>query len=223
MQDETHSIRHVQNGFVGFDPSDLSKPDAYQILLNCVSPRPIAFVSSLSAEGRPNLAPFSFFMAGGANPPSVAFSPSYNRNGEPKDTLVNIRATGEFVINVVTYDIREKMNHASIEFPHGVSEWEEAGFTPAPTVKVGPARVAESVLAMECRLFQIVEHGGAALSANYVIGEVVYFHVSERLLDSKGKIDPTQIDYIGRMSGDWYSRANSDAMFALGRPPRIER
>ena len=223
MESEQQAERQTQNAFVGFDPAELSKQDAYQILLNCVSPRPIAFVSSLSAAGRPNLAPFSFFMAGGANPPSVAFSPSYNRNGDPKDTLVNIRETGEFVINVVTFDIRDRMNHASVEFPRGVSEWDEAGFTPAPTVKVRPARVAESALAMECRLFQIVEHGGAPLSANYVIGEVVYFHVAKRLLDSNGKINATQIDYIGRMSGDWYARANAEAMFALGRPPRIDK
>lgn len=193
--------------------------EAYRILLHCVSPRPIAFVSSLSADGKPNLAPFSYFMAGGANPPSVAFSPSFNRHGEPKDTLRNVEETGEYVINVVSYAMREKMNRTSTEYPYGVSEWEPSGFTPAPSMKVRPARVAESLLAMECRLFQIVPHGGKPLSANYVIGEVVYFHVAETLMRD-GVIDASQIDYIGRMGGDWYTRVTPEAMFEMPRPPR---
>lgn len=207
--------------FIQIDPAELSRPDAYKILLNCVAPRPIAFVSTLSPDGVPNLAPFSFFMAGGSNPPSVVFSPTNDRNNDPKHTYRNIHATGEYVINVVTYDIREKMNQCSAEYPYGVSEWVQAGFTPAPSVKVKPAHVLESPLAMECRLFQIVPHGSGPLSANYIIGEVVCFHVAKSLLDGEA-IDPCRVDYIGRMSGDWYARAHPDSMFALPRPPRPE-
>src|SRR5437588_12438471 len=156
--------------------------DAHRLLLHCVAPRPIAFVSTLSPDGLPNLSPFSYFMAGGANPPSVVISPLTDRNGQPKDTLRNIQATAEYVINVVTYEMREKMNYASAEFPYGVNEWEKAGFTPAPAVKVKPARVEESPLSIECRLFQVVPHGSGSLSANYVIGEVVYFHVSKAIM-----------------------------------------
>jgi flavin reductase (DIM6/NTAB) family NADH-FMN oxidoreductase RutF len=208
--------------FVGVDPAGLSGPDVYRLLLHCVAPRPIAFTSTLSPEGVPNLAPFSYFMAGGANPPSVIISPTTDRTGQPKDTLRNIRATGEYVINVVTFAMREQMNRASSEFPYGVSEWEAAGFTAAPAVKVRPSRVLESPLAIECRLFQIVPHGEGPLSANYIIGEVLYFHVAKHLL--KGEIlDPRRVDYIARMGGDWYAQANADSMFELPRPPRVEK
>src|ERR1051325_8108259 len=118
---------------IGIDPVELDLVDAHRLLLHCVAPRPIAFTSTLSAEGVPNLAPLSYFMAAGANPPSVVISPLTDRNGQPKDTLRNIQATGEYVINVVTFEMREKMNYASAEFPFGVSEWEQAGFTAAPS------------------------------------------------------------------------------------------
>src|SRR5947207_8877107 len=144
----------------------MSLADAHRLLLHCVAPRPIAFTSTLSAAGVPNLAPFSYFMAGGANPPSVIISPTTDRTGQPKDTLRNIRATGEYVINVVTYAMRERMNRASSEFPYGVSEWEAAGFTPAAAVKVRPARVLERPLALECRLVQIVPEGEGPLSGH---------------------------------------------------------
>lgn len=208
--------------FVGIDPAELSRQEAHRLLLHCVAPRPIAFVSSLSAENGPNLSPFSYFMAGGANPPSVVVSPLTDRTGQPKDTLRNIRETGEYVINVVTYAMRDAMNHASAEFPYGVNEWEEAGFTPAPAVKVHPARVAESPLAIECRLFQIVPHGEGPLAANYVIGEVVYFHVAKALM-TEGRVEARQVDYIARMGADWYARANADSMFEMPRPPRVEK
>lgn len=203
---------------LAFNTAELTPPEAYRLLNACVSPRPIAFVSTLSPEGKPNLAPFSYFMAGGANPPSVAISPLGNRTGAKKDTLVNIEATGEYTISVVTYGIRESMNQASFEYPYGTSEWEETGFTPAASEHVKPAWVAQSPLAMECRLFQLVRHGPGPLSANYLIGEIVRFWVDERVLGDDGTIDATRLDYIGRMSADWYVRAHGDALFALERP-----
>lgn len=208
--------------FLGVDPAELPPQDAYRLLLHCVAPRPIAFVSTLSPEGKPNLAPFSYFMAGGANPPSVVISPTTDRTGQPKDTLRNIEATGEYVIHVVTYAMREKMNLASAEYPYGVSEWEKAGFASASSVKVKPLRVAESPLAIECRLHQIVPHGDGPLSANYIIGEVVYFHVAQSLMDGD-TLDARRVDYIARMGADWYARANEASMFALPRPPRVEK
>jgi len=208
-----------EEAYVGFDPEEMTVPDAHRLLLHCVAPRPIALTSTLSPDGKPNLAPFSYFMAGGANPPSVVISPLTGRNGEPKDTLRNIEATGEYVINVVTHAMRERVNRASAEFPYGVSEWDEAGLTPAAPAKVRPARVAESPLAIECRLFQVVRHGDGPLSANYVIGEVVYFHVAAGLLVD-GTLDARQVDYVTRMGADWYARALPEAMFQLPRPPR---
>lgn len=201
------------------DPADLAPGERHRVLLHCVAPRPIALTSTVSADGRPNLAPFSYFMAGGANPPSIAISPLTTRAGGPKDTLRNIRETGEFTISVVTYEMRERMNIASTELPHGVSEWDHSGFTPAPVRRVRPMRVAESPLAIECRLFQVVRHGDGPLSANYIIGEVVQFHVAESLFDGE-TIDPRRVEYITRMGGDWYSRATPDVMFELAKPPR---
>jgi flavin reductase (DIM6/NTAB) family NADH-FMN oxidoreductase RutF len=201
------------------DPAEVSAREAYALLLNCVAPRPIAFVSSMSPDGALNLAPFSFFMAGGANPPSVVFSPTANRSSEPKDSLRNVEATREYVINVVTYAMRAGMNETSPEYPYGVSEWDYAGFTQAPSVHVRPPRVLESPLAMECRLFQIVPHGDGPMSASYIIGEVVGFHIAESLLDG-ATIDPRRVEYIARMSGDWYTRADAPGMFEMPRPPR---
>jgi flavin reductase (DIM6/NTAB) family NADH-FMN oxidoreductase RutF len=203
--------------YLGFDCADLSPAEAYRLLNHVVSPRPIAFVSTLSADGIPNLAPFSYFMAGGLNPPSIAFSPTTNRHGQPKDTLQNIRDTGEFTINVVSEGMQNGVNLASLDFQPSVSEWEKAGFTPAPTAKVRPARVAESLMAIECRLFQIVSHGSEANAANYVIGEVVYFHIAPQLMVD-GEIDPTQVQYLSRMGGNWYDRVSADSMFELVRP-----
>src|SRR5205823_10365022 len=163
LQEPINLSEKIQH--LGIDPAEMSLADAHRLLLHCVAPRPIAFTSTLSAEGTPNLAPFSYFMAGGANPPSVVISPLTDRTGQPKDTLRNIQATGEYVINVVTYEMREKMNYASAEFPYGVNEWEQAGFTAAPAVKVKPARVLESPMSIECKLFQVVPHGNGHLSA----------------------------------------------------------
>jgi len=207
----------AEREWVGIDPNDLTRGDAHRLLLHCVAPRPIALTSTLSEDGVPNLAPFSYFMAGGANPPSVVISQLTNRNGGPKDTLRNIQAPGEYVINVVTWEMRERVNQASTEYPYGTSEWEPSGLTPAPSVKVRPARVLESPFAIECRLFQVVPHGDGPLAGNYVIGEVVYFHVAGDLLVD-GKVDPRRVDYVSRMGADWYDRVTPETMFELPRP-----
>lgn len=200
------------------DPQELGPRASYQLLNACVAPRPIAFVSTLSPEGLPNLSPFSYFMAGGANPPSVVISPLGSRTGAKKDTLINIEATQEWTVSVVTYAMAERMNAASASFPYGVSEWDHTGFQPSTSDLVKPAFVAESPMALECRLFQIVRHGPGPLSANYCIGEIVRFHIAEELLTDNGTVDAERVDYIARMSADWYARANSTAMFALVRP-----
>jgi flavin reductase (DIM6/NTAB) family NADH-FMN oxidoreductase RutF len=203
--------------FHGFDVAAIPWQDAYKLLIHCVAPRPIAFVSTLSRAGEPNLAPFSFFMGGGSNPPSVAFSPSTEAPGKLKDTLVNIKDTGEYTINVVSHNVINQVNQASFSYPHGVSEWEKSKLTMAPAKKVRPAHVAECLMAMECKLYQIVSHGDDVGSANYVIGEVVYFHIAKSIMKD-GHIDPTLVDYVGRMGGRWYTRAIRDGMFELKRP-----
>ncbi len=182
-----------------------------------VAPRPIAFVSTLSASGQPNLAPFSFFNAGGANPPSVVFSPCTKADGSDKDTLRNIRETGEYVINLVSYDMREGMLQTSLPLPHGESEWPRSGFTPVPCEIVRPARVAEAPFALECRLHQIVPHGSGPDAANYIIGEVVRFHVATELIVN-GKIQPSLVRQLSRLGDGWYSATEVDTLFEMARP-----
>lgn len=203
---------------LAFDPAapDLAF-DPYDILIHAVAPRPIAFVSTLSSEGLPNLAPFSFFMGGGASPPSVCFSPNTKEDGTPKDTLRNIQATGEYVIHIVNHTMASGVTAASKPLPYGESEWPLSGFTPVPSLKVKPPRMAEAPFALECRLHTIVNHGGVADSANYIIGEVIMFHVAQELIVD-GRVDPKRVDYLARMGGSWYLRAVPESLFTLKRP-----
>jgi len=204
--------------FRTFDSEALAPQEIYPLLVHAVSPRPIALTSTLSETGEPNLAPFSFFMAGGVNPVSVVISVSNTRTGATKDTLRNIKATGEYVINIVTFGMKENMNQTSVSYLPGESEWEHTSFTPGPCLKVKPKRVLQSPISMECRLFHVIEHGSNPLSANYVIGEVVCVHVAIELFSENGKIDPERVDYIARMGGDWYSRVTPASMFEMERP-----
>ncbi len=202
---------------LSFDPAELPPRERYAKILPCIAPRPIAFVSTLSPEGVPNLAPFSFFIMGGSNPPSLTFSPTNTRDSAPKHTLVNVEATGEYVISVVTRSMASKVNEASYEYPYGVSEWEKAGFTPKPATKIRPWLVAESPANFECKLFQVVRHGEGPLAANYVIGEIVMCHYDESIL-TDGVPDTTKIDLIGRLGGPWYSMTRPEDLFPLPRP-----
>ncbi|GBC93826.1 hypothetical protein HRbin15_02328 [bacterium HR15] len=199
-------------------PEELGVRATYALMISCIAPRPIAWVSTLSPEGVPNLAPFSYFNAGGANPPSIVFSPTNFRDGRPKDTLRNVEATGEFVVNIAPYELAQRMNETSADFEYGISEFEQVGLTPLPSRFVKPYRVAESPIQMECRLFQVVRHGTGALAANYVIGEVLCFHVATHLLKEGPIVDNRIADFIGRMGESWYCRATPESMFWLPRP-----
>jgi len=202
----------------GIDPATMPPAEVYALLTGCVVPRPIAFVSSLSTSGVANLAPFSFFNAGGAHPPSVVFMPVTSGAGRDKDTLHNVRETGEYVVHIVPWSLREPMNLASAEYAPDVDEFERAGLTKAPSTRVKPWRVAECPIALECRLFRIVDHGEGPYHANYVIGEVVYFHVAESLLNEKGRVNAASIDAIARLGGPHYTRVTPDSVFTLARP-----
>lgn len=201
-----------------FDLAGMSARDAYQILNRSISPRPIAFVSSLSAGGQGNLAPFSYFNGGGANPPSVVFCVMNDRHGNEKDTLRNVRETGEYCISVVSRSMAERMNITSTAFPRGVNEFLEAGFTPIPSERIAPPRVGEAPISLECRLHEVLTHGAGALAGNYVVGEVLLVHVAEDVLGSQGLPDPTKVDFIGRMGGDWYTHAAPPSLFEMARP-----
>jgi len=203
--------------FRGIDPAQVPPAEFYSLLTGCVVPRPIAFVSSLSKAGNANLAPFSFFNAGGANPPSLVFMPIMSGSGRNKDTLNNVRETGEYVVHIVPWAIRERMNVTSAEFPAEVDEFEVAGFTKAPSLRVKPWRVLESPIAFECKLFRIVEHGAGPYHANYVIGEVVYLHVAEAVMEGK-HVDSAKLDAIARLGGPNYTRVTKESTFAMPRP-----
>lgn len=196
--------------------AEREKRENFKTLLSVVMPRPIAFVSTLSADGVPNLAPFSFFNGVGSNPPAVIFSPCTKADGTPKDTLVNLRAVPEFVVNVVPYSIREAMNEASYAFPPDVDEFAAAGFTPLPGQYVRPCRVAESPVHLECRLVQVVPVGNGPLSANICIGEVVCFHIAEDICLPDGTADVTKIDLVARLGGEDYATIRD--RFSLPKP-----
>lgn len=203
-------------------PSDLLHSELYGILLNSVAPRPIAWVSTISASGNLNLAPFSFFNAVCVDPPLLAFAPGLRRpkqagavHGEAKDTLRNVRETKEFVVNVVTYEVAEKMNLTSGEYDASVDEFELAKLTPQPSNIVRPPRVAESPVSFECRLHQILDFSSRPTSSSLVIGQVVSIHINDAHL-SDGKLDRNSLDLIGRMGGLQYARTTQ--RFEMVRP-----
>ena len=200
------------------EPKDLPVREVHQLLLGGVAPRPIALVSTISAEGVVNLSPFSFFNAFGANPPTVAFSPSTRgRDGTKKDTYFNLMATKECVIQSVTHAMVQQISLASAEYASEVNEFEKSGLTPVASDIVKPPRVQESPFQMECRMVQMVPLGDGPASGNLAICEVVKFHVAEDLIDG-GIIPPDRIDLVGRNSGNWYTRASGTAVFEVAKP-----
>ena len=201
------------------DPAELSIPEIHGYLVGAVGPRPIAFASTVDAQGRPNLSPFSFFNVFGANPPIAIFSPARRgRDNTTKHTYHNVKAVPEVVINVVTYDMVQQVSLASGEFPEGVDEFVKSGLTPIPSEKVRPFRVKESPVQFECIVKQVIETGTNGSAGNLVICEVVLIHINEGILDANGKIDQRKIDLVGRMGGAFYCRAHGDALFELTQP-----
>lgn len=204
-----------------FNPKDHPIPVVHQLLLSGVAPRPIAFVSSLDQEGRSNLSPFSYFNAFGANPPVIVISPAYRgHDGTAKHTFLNIKDTREFTISMVSYAMLEQANLASGDYPHGVDEFVKAGFTKLPSQHVAPPGVAESPFIMECKLLHHFDTGGKPGAGNLLIGEVVMFHVSEKVYTGE-RIDPHKLDLVARMGYDWYCRASGDALFHLSKPKSV--
>lgn len=203
---------------ISITPKDESVSAVHGYLLSAISPRPIAFASTVDAEGRPNLSPFSFFNVFGANPPTVIFSPARRvRNNTIKHTLQNCKTTLEVVINIVNYDIVQQMSLSSTEYAEGVNEFEKSGLTMLKSEVVKPFRVAESPVQLECKVQQIIETGTQGGAGNLIICEVVKMHIKEDVLDNHGNIDQHKIDTVARMGGNWYSRANM-GMFEVEKP-----
>ncbi|MBO9729061.1 MAG: flavin reductase family protein [Chitinophaga sp.] len=201
------------------DPSQLKTVELQAYLQGAIAPRPICFASTIDADGRPNLSPFSFFNVFGSNPPTLIFSPSRRvRDNTVKHTLENVYATKEVVINVVNYAMVQQTSLSSCEYPTGTNEFEKAGFTPLPSEKVKPFRVKESPVQFECIVKQIIETGQEGGAGNLVICEPVMIHLNENILDAAGKIDPHKIDLVARMGGDYYCRASGNAVFEVAKP-----
>ena len=202
-----------------FDFSQIPPNEGYKLLVSVVVPRPIAWVVSQDSKGVLNAGAFSFFNAFSGDPPVVAIGVGSNKAGRRKDTRANIRETGKFVVNLVSEDNAEKMNITAIEFDFHVDELEQAGLTPLPSARVKPPRIAESPVAMECELMQIVELGDTGL----VLGRVVAMHVRDDcVLDpAKYSIDTPGLKLIGRMHGrGWYARTSD--LFDMPRIPAKE-
>jgi flavin reductase (DIM6/NTAB) family NADH-FMN oxidoreductase RutF len=195
----------VETKQMQFDPAELEQSAVYKLLTGVVIPRPIGWVSSISEDGINNLAPFSYFNAIGEDPPHVMFSTT--RGGDKnKDTLNNVLANKQFVVNMVTEDTVERMNMTSQVFAADVDEFEVAGLTPIPSVKIKPMRVAESPVTFECELvhhYSLEGHknGGATM----LIGKIIMMHIEERILLDNYKINLETYRPVARLSGSNYS------------------
>ncbi|MBX3132635.1 MAG: flavin reductase family protein [Gemmatimonadaceae bacterium] len=198
--------------------ASLSPRDRHALLTPLIAPRPIAFVSTVSAGGVGNLAPFSFFAMGGQNPQGVAFCPTADRNGEPKDTLRNVRETGEFTINVVSRAMAERVNQASAPYPFEVDEFDVTGYTRVASTLVKPPYVAEAPAALECRVFQLVPQGSGPMHGTWVIGEVLVAHIRDEMLGADGLPDTAKIQPAARLGRNEWASVTADVMFTQDRP-----
>ena len=202
-----------------FDPEFLETRDLHRLLLSAVAPRPIAFASTIDAKGNVNLSPFSYFNVFSSNPPILIFSPSRRvRDNTTKHTLQNAEETKEVVINMVDYSIVELMSKSSNEYAKGVNEFTETGLTEVSSLKVKPPRVLESPVSFECVVDNIISLGENGGAGQLVIAKVVHIHVNSELLDSNNQIDPTKLDLVARLGGDWYSRVTKESMFTITKP-----
>ena len=202
-----------------FDFKDIPGKECYKLLVSTVTPRPIAWVVSQDAKGVLNAGAFSFFNAFAGEPPVVGIGIGSYKPGRPKDTRANIRETGQFVVNLVSEKNAKQMNITAIEFDPDVDELEQAGLTTLPSARVKPPRIAESPVAMECELMQIVDLGESGL----VLGRVLAMHIhDEMVLDAANHyIDTPKLKLIGRMHGrGWYARTSD--LFEMPRIPVSE-
>lgn len=204
---------------ITINPKDLAVPKLQAYLQSAVSPRPIAFVSSIDKAGNVNLSPFSFFNMFSMNPPILVFSPSRRvRDNSEKHTLENIREVDEVVINIVNYSMVQQASLASCDFPKGVNEFVKSGFTPEASHRVKPPRVKESPVAFECKVKQVIALGDQGGAGNLVLCEVLLMHIREDVVDENGIIDPYKIDTVARMGQNYYCRAQGDNIFVVPKP-----
>ena len=196
-------------------PESRSSQDIYKILIGTVLPRPIAWVSTVDPSGNINLAPFSFFTVASVNPPILCFSPLLQDNSIEKDTLVNIKQTSEFVVNIVSYGLAQAMNLTSAPYPSDVNEFDVAGVTAKQSTLVKPPCVADSLVNFECKLQQIIPFGSEPRAGNLVLGRVCNIHIHPDIVRN-GEVDSKSLDAIGRLGGNMYSTIRD--CFEIERP-----
>jgi flavin reductase (DIM6/NTAB) family NADH-FMN oxidoreductase RutF len=200
-------------------PEETSLGAFHSYILAAIGPRPIAFVSTIDAEGRPNLAPFSFFNAFGTNPATLIFSPARRgKDNTTKHTLHNVEAIPECVINVVNYAMVEQVSLASTDFDEGVNEFAKAGFSQVASQFVKPFRVGESPAAFECKVEQVIKTGDQGGAGNLVVCRILAVHYQEHLLNEEGKVDQFKMDLVGRMGYEYYCRADAQSIFEVPKP-----
>ncbi|MFL2988260.1 flavin reductase family protein [bacterium] len=201
-----------------FNPKKLDIKSNYHLMISGIVPRPIAFVSSISLKGEINLAPYSFFNGFGANPPIVGFSPALSgRTGKPKDTLLNIQDTKEFTISIANSAMVGQVSLSSCEYDRSIDEFDITGLTKQKSDLVQPPYVGESAFVMECKLHDIIYLGNKPASGNLILGEIVMFHISDKILDSNNLVDPNLLDAISRLGGSWYSKSK-EGLFEFKKP-----
>ena len=201
------------------NPSDFAVRDRYAMLVGTVAPRPIALASTVDADGRRNLAPFSYFNVFSIDPPVMVVGPTLRgRDGTVKDTLANARENMEIVVNLVDHAMVQGASLSSSDYPTDVDEFAKAGFTPTQSEVVAPPRVAEAPVAFECKVTQIVELGQGPGAGHMLVCEVLRVHIAEEVLDAAGKPDAHALDLVGRCGGNYYVRASGGALFELPKP-----
>ncbi|WP_339651177.1 flavin reductase family protein [uncultured Maribacter sp.] len=205
------------------DPNSISQQELHGYLLSAVAPRPICFASTIDKDGNVNLSPFSYFNLFSVNPPIMIFSPSRRgRDNTTKHTLENVLEVKETVINIVNYDMVEQMSLSSTEYHKGENEFVKAGFTQVPSDKVQPPRVGEAPVAFECVVDKVIALGDGPGAGNLVLAKVVQIHIKKAYLDAEGNLDTPKLDLVARMGGNWYCRANGDALFEIPKPIRTK-
>jgi len=203
------------------DPKKVSLGELHGLLLGAVCPRPIAFVSTIDGKGNINLSPFSFFNAFSVNPPVLVFSPSRRgRDNTTKHSYDNVVEVPECVVSIVNYDMVQQTSLSSTEYAQGVNEYIKSGLTQVPSERVKPPRVGESPVSFECLVKNIVPLGEGGGSGNLVISEIILIHINENILNENGQIEPSLIDTVGRMGGNYYTRANGESLLQVPKPNR---
>lgn len=201
------------------DPLKTPVNKMHAFLLGAVTPRPIAFASTMDHQGHVNLSPFSYFNCFGANPPILIFSPARRtRDNTTKHTYENILEVPEVVIHIVSFKMVQQMSLASTEYPKGIDEFVKAGFTPSPSACIKPPRIEEAPVAFECKVVRVIPTGDLGGAGNLIICEVMMMHLKEEVLDDDGRIDPFKLDVVARLGADWYCRVQGPSIFKIPKP-----